>query len=137
MNLNEQNDDNIDNKISLNKCDIGIQYLKLLSEYELKEEHCYLIAQIWIEGLTENSIINLFEDKNYGFENSLINSNFVQNKKSQYANGGDRNVKIVNFDKSIEIYKQRFNEDQKEIYFEEFSAEVDYNKNSENVITYN
>ena len=137
LNLNEINDDNIDNQISLNKCDIGIQYLNFLPEYELKEDHCYLVAKILIEGLTENSIINLLEDKNYGFENSLMKSNFVQIKKSQYENGGDKKVKIVNFDRNIEIYRQKFNEDQKSIYFEEFSAEVDYNKNSINDITYN
>ena len=138
LNLNEKNDGNENENISLNKCYIGIECLDFIDEYDLKEDKCFLDAKIIMEGINEKSITALFEDKNYGFQNSLMNSNIVKNKKNLYDNNGDRNIKIENFnDKKIEIDKNKFNENKKKIYFEEFTTEVDFNKNDIDNITYN
>ena len=136
LNLNGKNDDN--ENIALNKCYIGIDCLEFIPEYELAENHCFLEAKILVEGkINEKSIIPLFEDKNYGFENSLMKSDVVKMKNILYNNNDDNNIKVENFERKIEIFKNKFNENKKKIYCEEFSTEVDFFKNDSNEITYN
>ena len=132
-NLDEINEDEIGEK-KLNKCDIGIELIEFIPEYNIEDNHCLLEAKIFIEGLKEKTIISYFEDKNYGFENNLVNTNIFQSKKKQYTSiNDDKKIKVVSFNKKGEAKKKEFNEGNKKIYFKDNIAEVDFNRNNNEI----
>ena len=113
----------------LNKVDVIIEYMEFIHDYNLTENHCKLDAKIFVEGLKQKTIIDKFEDKKYGFENSLKKSDIAEKKRKQVEDINDeKEIKIINFDKSIEVFKKKFNADKKTINCVKNSAEVDFDR---------
>ena len=130
-NISIEKVEDMENK-KLNKVDVIIEYMEFIRDYDLTENRCNLEAKIHVEEFkekTNKTIIDKFEDKEYGFENSLMKSDIVDKKKKQVVVINDEKaIKIINFDKSIEVFKKKFNEDKKTINCVKNSAEVDFNR---------
>ena len=117
-----------------NNCEIKLDSIEYIPEYNLVDENNILEAKLIIEGLKEKSIIPLLENKNYGFENSLLKSIIIQEKKKLYKSlNGDKEEKIVYFNKTKNVNKKKFNDGDKKIYFDkDTTAVVDLDKDQIN-----
>ena len=134
----EENDDKFSGNIKLNKCDIYIENIDFIPEFKLEQNNNNLVPKILIEGIKEKTILSLLEDKKYAFQNSLVKSNLFKSKMDKYKNfGDDKEIKIVSFNKVINVDKKKFNDGQKKINFnEDACAEVDFNKERINNLKY-
>ena len=92
------------------------------------------MPKILIEGLKEKTILPLFEDKKYAFQNSLVKSNLFKSKMNENKNfGDDREIKIV----SLKVDTKKFNDGEKKIKFNEDNyVEVAFNKEQNNDLKY-
>ena len=131
-------DINLSGNKKLNKCDVYIEYIEFIPDFNLEEENSELETKLSIEGIKEKTIIKYFIDDKYGFQNSLTKSKLFQQKQNQYKNiGEDKEMKIVPLNKKIILDKKKFNDGEKKIYFEdENPAEINFNKELDNNITY-
>ena len=110
-----------------NTCVIQLDNIEFIPEYKLVEENNILEAKIAIEGLKERTIMSLFKNDVYGFENSLVESKVYQDKKNKHkAVSDEKEVKIVDFYHNTIINTKKFNDGDKKIYCAEGSnVEID------------
>ena len=127
----EDNNDNILLIKKQNKCEINIEYIDFREDFILEKEPTLVEVIVFIEGHIEKTILSLFIDNRYNFENSLLNNEKIKNAFNRYNNHGDKKGKKEYFKNKLKLQKNKFNKGQKKIIIlgEKLKTQFDFNKN--------
>ena len=121
-----------------NKCEINIEFINFREDFQLEDEPTLLEVYIFIQGHIEKTILLLFKDYEYGFENSLlINDEKIKNYFDKFNDPSGKQGKKEYFPNAVNIPKKNFNKGQRRIMLGDyFKTQFEFNKFLNNNISY-